>query len=142
MFVIYQTCVYLYFQTLYYMFVFGYLAMVFAIIGWSFKMSYWDASAKEAPVRQWLWVRSVSTYVLAGSISWMVDMHLCDYLSGYIRYMGGMTFHVLWHFGAAFGTYFMILLLVAIRCQNIGKVPMVVMTNLGPIIKISKDHSN
>jgi len=143
LFVIYQTCVYIYFQTLYYIFVFGYLAMVFTIIGWSCKMSFWDANAKDAPIRQWLWIRAICSYVGAGSISWLVDMHFCDFFQSFSRYFGGITFHVLWHFGAAFGTYFMILLLVAIRCQALGKVPMVVVTSIiVPVVKISKDHSN
>jgi len=140
-FVIYQTCVYIYFQDLYYIFVFGYLSMVFTIIGWTCHMSYFAANEKDAVIRKWLWNRSIGMYVLTGSTSWMLDMHLCDYLSSYIRYFGGMTFHVLWHFGAAFGTYFMVLLIVAARCQSLGKVPMVVMTKYGPVIEISKDHS-
>jgi hypothetical protein len=114
--------------------------MVFTIIGWSCHMSYFEANEKHAVIRKWLWIRAVNTYIFAGSIAWMLDMHLCDYMSSYIRFMGGMTFHVIWHFGAAYGTYLMILLIVAIRCQSLGKVPMVVMTRFGPIIKISKDH--
>eukprot|EP00979_Chaetoceros_neogracilis_P016841 scaffold9877_cov256-Chaetoceros_neogracile.AAC.2 len=54
---------------------------------------------------------------LGASVFWMVDMFYCDISSlGY-----GMTFHVIWHFGAGFGAYLGIVSMENCRCVALRK---------------------
>ena len=138
LFVIYQTVIYVWFQSQYWIFIAGYVAMVIGIIVWTGYLCLPAAEKVHSylPIRRWLWSRAVSLYVAAGVIAWLVDMHFCDALSPYIRALGGMTFHVLWHIGAAYGTYLICLFIVAVRCQRLGMLPEVTWTPLAPIITV------
>lgn len=141
-FVIYQTIVYVYFQSLYSMFLVGYIAMVVIIVAWAVKLSWFEAE-QHSEIRRYLCKRAVGAYVLVGSVAWLVDMHYCDSFASYSRMLGGVTFHVWWHFGAGYGTYILILLLVAARVQNLGLVPAVEWWGFGlcPIVKVVKPSS-
>ena len=50
-------------------------------------------------------------------------MQLCNVLLPYYSYLGGITFHVIWHFAACYSTNFTVLLTMAVRVQNMGLDP-------------------
>jgi len=54
---------------------------------------------------------------LAASVFWMIDMFYCDKFS----FSHGMTFHIIWHFGAGFGAYLGIVSMENCRCVALGK---------------------
>ena len=87
----------------------------------SVKMSFWGEpdmnSKKDFDIRKYLCTRTITCYVGLGSMVWLVDMHLCDSVLSHSLYfcsliqtasqlspkwMGGATFHVIWHLGARY----------------------------------------
>jgi dihydroceramidase len=118
-FVCLQTYIYVEIQSLYHVFVCGYLSMVITIMSWS---GYLSLKGDEKLLR-WLWIRSFSMYVVLGSSTWLIDMHYCDALTEIQDTFGGITCHVIWHFGAAAATYLMINLIIVLRLQHINLVP-------------------
>jgi hypothetical protein len=78
--------------------------------------------------------------VFVGSVVWLIDMHFCDSLQFFINFLGGITPHIFWHLGAGYATYFMILLMIVIRCQHLGRIPTVEWWCMGliPIVKVIK----
>lgn len=46
-------------------------------------------------------------------------MHLCDHLLPIYMYTNGMTLHVIWHLGAGYGGYIVILILVITRANSL-----------------------
>ncbi len=125
-FCIVQSIIYIRIQEWFHVFVVGYLSMVAMIFKFSYDLSLGVEEKKKhkhTPLLQWLWRRSIFCYVALGSSVWLVDMHFCDELSHLINFFGGVTPHVIWHFGAAYATYFMILLLEVHRCHTLGEDP-------------------
>jgi dihydroceramidase len=74
----------------------------------------------ERDLRYWLFTRSLFSYVIVGFALWSYEMHHCEHLEPHFLAWGGASFHILWHFGAALGTYLMILQCVVCRAQALG----------------------
>jgi len=91
----------------------------------------------ERNMRFWLFSRSIFSYLILGFVLWIYEMHNCDSLEPHFLAWGGMSFHILWHFGAALGTYLMILLTIVCRAQALAFVVELdwICYGLVPIIK-------
>ncbi len=106
-FVVSQTLFYYVFRHLYIVFLVSYVSLVIIIIVWTGRLAF---SKHRSPLRMWLWTRAIASYVLIGIVLWVYEMWNCERLLPFFNsYLGGVTFHVLWHFGAGIGTYLMIL---------------------------------
>ena len=56
-----------------------------------------------------------------GFSCWLIDMHMCPgLLPYYTSYSWGMTLHVIWHMGAAYGGYLHIQTLIILRARALG----------------------
>lgn len=117
-----QTYVYYTFQHLYWVFLVTYLSGALAIISWCCYLTLSVKGTAEYAVRYWLLVGGFYCYVIVGGILWIYEMNNCDALEPYFLAWAGMSFHILWHFGAAYGSYLIILLVIAVRAQNLGMV--------------------
>mmetsp|Transcript_11412 Transcript_11412/g.18578 ORF Transcript_11412/g.18578 Transcript_11412/m.18578 type:complete len:383 (-) Transcript_11412:272-1420(-) len=63
----------------------------------------------------------VLVFVAIGFSCWLVDMHHCQsLLPYYTTYAWGMTFHVIWHLGAAYGGYLFVQTLILLRARALG----------------------
>lgn len=96
-----NTFVYYTFQHLYFVFITTYTCLS----TYHFYLAYITMfkNNKGGKVCRSLFLWSQGSY-LGGFLFWLVDMLLCDYSN-----LGkGMTFHVIWHFGAGFGGYLII----------------------------------
>jgi len=115
-FVAFQIMFYWTFQSFYAVFIAHYTSLVLLLIAWSWYFS------TTHPLLKSLFSRSMFSYLVVGVVWWLVDMNFCVFLSNNIyKWTGGATFHVLWHFGAAYGTYLEILLLVSLRILTVGQ---------------------
>ena len=115
-FVAFQIMFYWTFQSFYAVFIAHYTSLVLLLIAWSWYFSTTHGLLKS------LFSRSMFNYLVVGVVWWLVDMNFCVFLSNNIyKWTGGATFHVLWHFGAALGTYLEILVLVSLRILTVGQ---------------------
>lgn len=134
-----QTALYFKFQSFYHFFVSSYVCIVLFIVAWLYRLVA-NADRVHKEVRQHLFNRGMANYFALGSTVWIMDMQLCGYFRPYQDKFGGISFHVLWHFGAAYGTYYVLLLLQAIRMQNLGLTPQVKWpTFFAPILTIYRE---
>ena len=117
-----QTYVYYTFQHLYWVFLVTYLSGAATVLAWCCFLTHSVKGTTEFAVRYWLLTRGFMSYVLLGGVLWIYEMHNCDSLEPHFLAWGGMSFHILWHFGAAYGSYFVILLVVTCRAQALGMV--------------------
>jgi hypothetical protein len=114
-----NTLVYYIFQHLYLVFIVTFTTMstfhIWAVYHLMFKLK------KGGMVTQRLCIVSQISYVGIGLPLWLVDMFYCDwYLQNLAGSLFGMTFHVLWHFGAGFGAYLGIVSLENCRVEALG----------------------
>ena len=137
LFVAVQTTIYIQIQSLFHVFVCSYLSLVAIILSWSGYLAF-NGEPQHMVIRKWLWKRAFGLYVGVGSATWFVDMHMCDELTPYQDQLGGVTLHIFWHFAAAAATYFMILLLVTVRMQHLGREPVLATRWMSPIIMEGK----
>jgi len=122
-FVILETTIYFQIQSLYEVFVTGYLSMVLTIMSWTAKICWYDESKVQSLLRG-LWSFSVLNYVVVGSSVWFLDMYYCEeWRVYYDAYFGGMTWHIIWHFGAAWATYCTVQQLIVMRLDKLGQTP-------------------
>jgi dihydroceramidase len=119
-FVLVQTWIYFQVQSLYEVFIGGYVSMVLMIVFWTAKNAFYDTNN---PTLRKLWIFSVGNYFAVGSSVWVLDMYYCDYYREYYKLLAGVTFHVIWHFSAGLATYTTILQLIFMRMRNLGMVP-------------------
>ena len=119
-FVLAQTLIYLKIQSLYEVFVTGYLTMVATIIFWTARKAFWVHSKRTL---RYLWLWSVGLYVAVGSWVWILDMYYCKYYEIYYDMAFGITFHILWHFAAGLATYLTIQQLIFLRVVELGGTP-------------------
>ena len=113
MFAVFLTVSYFHIQDLYHIFVGGYLTLVFGILIWTARLAWNDHS-----IKKFLWLTSITFYVLIGSLIWLIDFKFCDSLQLVHKVMMGATFHVVWHAAAAIATYMTILLLIVVRIED------------------------
>lgn len=119
-FVVCQTLIYFRIQSLYEVFVTGYLTMVVTIMFWTAKICWMDDQGAAQSLLRGLWLFSVLNYVIIGSAVWMLDMYACEQWRQYYDLLGGMTWHVIWHMGAACATYCTIQQLIVQRLVTLG----------------------
>ena len=119
-FVVCQTLIYFRIQSLYEVFVTGYLSMVVTIMLWTAKICWLDDKGGEQGLLRGLWLFSVLNYVVIGSGVWMLDMYACEQWRQYYDMLGGMTWHIIWHVGAASATYCTIQQLIVQRLSTLG----------------------
>lgn len=115
--VIAQTIIYYKFQQYFVVFLASYVSLVSIIIVWTIQLVFDSRHPSTFRYRLLLWSIALFTYVGVGSSVWIIDMNFCDELSVIYKYLGGMTFHVLWHLAAGYGTYVTAVLLTLIRCE-------------------------
>lgn len=121
LFLLAQTFIYYSFRDWYAFFLVSYISMVIVVVLWtgSIGIKIEDKTAKN------LWIFALVSYVLIGSMLWIVEMRNCEALLPYFNTFSGFTFHNLWHLGAAYGTYLTIQFLIALRILHLGKTPLV-----------------
>jgi dihydroceramidase len=117
-----QTYIYYTFQHLYWVFLVCYLSGAATVVGWCIFLTYSVKGTAEFAIRHWLLTRGFMSYVLIGGVLWVYEMNACDQLEPHFLAWGGMSFHILWHFGAAYGSYLIILLVETCRAQALGMV--------------------
>lgn len=122
-FVVCQTLIYFRIQSLYEVFVMGYLTMVLTIMFWTAKICWLDDKGEAQGLLRNLWLFSVLNYVVIGSTVWMLDMYACEPWREYYDVLGGMTWHIIWHFGAGLATYCTIQQLIVQRLATLGLQP-------------------
>lgn len=121
-FVIAQTLIYVQIQSLYEVFVTGYLTMVGCIVLWTAKKAWLDNTSLAL---RYLWLFSVTQYIVVGSSVWILDMYYCEYYQDYYEMIGGVTWHVLWHFSAGLASFSTIQQLIFLRLAELGFTPKV-----------------
>ena len=121
-FAIAQTLIYLRIQSLYEVFVTGYLTMVALIVIWTAKKAWYDTSFFTLRA---LWLFSVTQYIAVGSSVWILDMYYCEHYQVYYDMIGGVTWHILWHFAAGIATFTTIQQLIFLRLVELGHKPVV-----------------
>ena len=112
-----QTIVYYMFQRLYFVFIVSYISLVTVVIFWT---GYRAFQKETRPISRNLWISAIFSYLIIGSPLWIFEMSYCDFLKPYYDKFFGLTFHILWHLGAGFGTYLAILNLVSLRVDACG----------------------
>ncbi len=135
-----QTIMYYKFQHLYWVFITTYVLGVVIIVFTSFYLVYKCVNKEHYELRYYLFTRAILSYVLIGAVLWIYEMNNCDVLLPYFISFYGMSFHILWHIGAAYGTYLQILLCIVCRAQALGhSVQLYWLLNIIPIIKSSSN---
>ena len=126
-----QTVLYYSYQSFYAVFLATYISIVVVITLWTLKIAYSTNHEITRAMRIMLWKIIVAAYILFGSVLWILDMNICDQLQRHI-YSNlptfGMTFHVFWHFGAAYGTYVLMVFLTLIRMESLKRKPILLWT--------------
>jgi len=128
-----NTFVYYTFQHLYFVFITTYTCLS----TYHFYLAYITMfkNNKGGKVCRSLFLWSQGSY-LGGFLFWLVDMLLCDYSN-----LGkGMTFHVIWHFGAGFGGYLIIVTYEICRARALNiKCELAFLFGLIPYVKRLED---
>jgi hypothetical protein len=112
------TIIYYKFQHLYSVF----LAIYFTSLGYYILRTYRIIFLQRRGGDVCLQLCKTSVFFYFGSsILWMIDMFACDVLLHTIfnRWLGGMTLHVLWHFGAGYAAYLNVLYLEYLRLYKL-----------------------
>lgn len=109
-----QTLFYISMQKYYIVFILTYSTMVTAIVLWSWHFS------QSSVIVAYLFYRAISSYLILGFSLWLYEMLYCgpELIWFYKNITHGATFHILWHLGAALGTYLEICLLIVVRLQS------------------------
>jgi Alkaline phytoceramidase (aPHC). len=108
--VLVNTLIYYKFQHLYLVFIATYTAITSYHLYLVYSLIYKNNAGGHISKKLSRW--SVISY-LGSFVLWLVDMFYCEFSS----LLGiGMTFHVIWHFGAGFGAYLGIVSLENCRC--------------------------
>jgi hypothetical protein len=116
-----QTVIYYAFQDLYWVFLTAYISLAAMVAYLGYLLAYSPRSHKVVKV---CWHYGVVMYILIAGPLWLLDMNLCHHLLPLYDLTGGMTLHIIWHMGAGFGTYMLILSLEALRVQRcLGQTP-------------------
>ncbi len=89
-------------------------------------MGYHATAPGRHPLVSSLFWRAVASYVLFGMVTWNVEWLGCDALLPYYQRAGGLTFHIVWHIGAAVGAYLFAQQMIAMRLVAIGQTPALV----------------
>jgi dihydroceramidase len=110
-----QTIIYYTYQRYYAAFLFSYISMVTIVVLWTGRMALYDAD----PLSNRLWKAAIANYILIGTPLWIVEMNMCDALLPFFNAWFGLSFHILWHFGAGVGTYLTILFLTSMRVKAV-----------------------
>ena len=114
-----NTLVYYKFQHLYLVFIGTYAAASSYHIYLVYKLIY--ATNAGGQVSRKLCQNSQISYLGVGFPLWLVDMFHCDwFLDNLSGHSLGMTFHVIWHFGAGYGAYLGIVSLENCRARALG----------------------
>ena len=64
---------------------------------------------------------AVTYFVLVGSVLWCLEVHYCQHLLPFYISALGLSFHILWHFGAAMGCYMLITYLIAVHLRALKR---------------------
>ncbi len=122
-----QTVLYYTYQSFYAFFLFSYISSVVVIVFWTgylaFDLEHSATKGKDSAVydhRYKLWTGALFYYVIVGASLWVFEMNFCDMLLPYYLNTTGLSLHVVWHFGAAFGTYLVTVFLIVVRLQTLG----------------------
>ena len=118
-----QTFFYYTFQSFYSVFLATYISIVVVITFWSLIIAYSPLHHETRNIRIMLWKLIVAAYICFGSVLWVLDITLCNKLQQYYSVLPtlGLTFHVFWHFGAAYGTYVLMVFLTLIRMESLRR---------------------
>lgn len=134
------------YQSFYECFLTVYILTLVILTIWSGSKCYSKINPNSKNVRLYLWNRCFFFLYLVGGLAWVLDMNFCPTLLPYYRYfpwMGGITLHVVWHFGSGIGAYFMFLTLQALRLEALGETPVIgwdSMIGLLPIVGIKNNR--
>ena len=108
-----QTVLYFHTQQIYAVFIVTYSLLVAMVVLLSHHF------AKSDPLLSWLFWRSILSYLVVGFGLWVLDMQCSEGLKALYAslspWTGGMTLHVVWHFGASLGTFLEVLFLIKLR---------------------------
>jgi len=116
-----QSVFYIHYRSLYWVFLVSYISLVIIIIAWLMRLVWKDY--KENYTAKQLFIASIFSYVVIGSLLWIYEMNNCDYLLPFYINSFHLSFHVLWHFGAGLGTYLAMTLLVFLRLLALAETP-------------------
>eukprot|EP00557_Chaetoceros_sp_GSL56_P001032 CAMPEP_0176502522 /NCGR_PEP_ID=MMETSP0200_2-20121128/14800_1 /TAXON_ID=947934 /ORGANISM="Chaetoceros sp., Strain GSL56" /LENGTH=267 /DNA_ID=CAMNT_0017901603 /DNA_START=133 /DNA_END=936 /DNA_ORIENTATION=+ len=111
-----NTLIYYTFQHLYLVFVTTYTAITFYHFYLIYNLIH--KAKGGGPLSQKLSRWSLISYI-GSFLLWLVDMFHCE-LSSRLFGTAGMTFHVVWHFGAGLGAYLGMVALENCRCVALG----------------------
>ena len=113
-----QTCVYYTFMQYYTVFLVNYATAAAVVVIWTSHLANSSLTTSSRFSKK-LWQTAIGCYLLIGTPLWIVEMNNCSYLVPYFKAFGGLSFHILWHIGAGFGTYLTILFLISLRMQTL-----------------------
>jgi len=99
---------------------------------------------KGDPLMRKLYFAGITSFVLVGTLPWIIDMNLCSMLMPYYMYLlkpfQGLTLHVIWHVAAGYGGHYLILVLVYARARSVKKkVRLHYFWHLVPVLSEVKD---
>lgn len=116
---IFNTLVYYKFQHLYLVFIFTYTvaSTLHTYLVWNIVYK----TKKGGMTSRRLCQASQVSYLAVAFPLWLIDMFCCNwFLENVSKHLYGMTFHVIWHFGAGFGAYLGIVSLENCRARSLG----------------------
>ena len=141
--------IYVFFQSLYAVFVLMYLSTVVLIVAWTATLafrprvpppvfsetergSYAAREAFRVELILPLWKWAMWSYVFCGGAAWVTDFVLCAPISRIARVWAPMFLHPVWHLGAGTGTWLAIQVVAAARAEALGLSTQASLRWLGP----------
>ena len=136
----FNTYIYFKYQQIYAVFLASYISSV-AVVIWKSKVLLDDEDVKNDASTS-LWYQSFFTYIVVGSLIWLLDMNACDFFLPYYRQMGGATLHIIWHIAAGLATYLLAQSLSAMRAKSIKmKTELEYVYGIIPVVRRMKEKA-
>lgn len=120
-----QTIVYYRFQQIYASFIITFVLSSTCVTSWTAYLAFFEPNKDFRPLRVTLWLGALRNFVIYGAGVWLIDFHLCDYLTPLYVHTTGFTLHVLWHFFSCLGALYIVAFVVAVRMQVLKMEPRV-----------------
>lgn len=135
-----NTYIYFKYQQIYAVFLASYISSVSVVIYKSWRLLS-DKDVKNE-ISSFLWYRSFFTYVIVGSLIWILDMNACDFFLPYYRQVGGATLHIVWHIAAGLATYLLTQSLSAMRAKSLKiKIELDYIYGIVPVVRRLKEKA-
>eukprot|EP00386_Alphamonas_edax_P016197 GDKI01049479.1.p1 GENE.GDKI01049479.1~~GDKI01049479.1.p1 ORF type:complete len:277 (+),score=46.84 GDKI01049479.1:129-959(+) len=115
-----QTVLYYTLQSFYHAFLASFIiSLVILSLGVT-HYAFEDQRPDVLPLRRNLWLAASTCGIYIGAVTWIFEMTNCEWLIAYYIPVSGLTLHIVWHLGAAWGTYLATVMLSVVRIQALG----------------------